>query len=241
MADKPVVSPMQLPLSIGLRESATFDNFVAGKDLVAVDALQRACGGDERFVYVSGAVGSGKSHLLQAACHATVKRGRSVYLPLKEADQLSPSMLDGLEVMAVVAIDDVDAIAGQSVWETALFHLYNRIRNDGEGALLLTGSTPLNASPIALPDLKSRLAWGLAFQLTGLSDADKLQALQRRAHGRGFDLPDEVGAYLLRHYHRDMVALFDLLERLDAVSLIEQRRLTIPFVKEVIGARLGAK
>lgn len=241
MGDKSVTSPMQLPLSIGLRESATFDNFVAGKDAVVLDVLQRACAGDERFVYVSGAPGSGKSHLLQAACHACSERGGSVYLPLKEADQLDIEMLDGLEVMALVAIDDVDAIAGQVAWETALFHLYNRIRNEGEGALLLTGSTPLNASPIVLPDLKSRLTWGLAFQLTGLSDADKLQAMQRRAYERGFDLPDEVGAYLLRHYHRDMVALFDLLDRLDAVSLIEQRRLTIPFVKEVIGAKFGAK
>ncbi len=241
MADKSVASPMQLPLGIGLRESATFDNFVAGQDLGVVDALQRASLGGERFVYVSGGPGSGKSHLLQAACHAMAQGARSVYLPLSEAEQLAPEMLEGLEAMNLVAIDDVDAIAGQKPWETALFHLYNRIRNEGEGALLLTGSTSLKHSPIVLPDLKSRLAWGLAFRLTGLSDADKLQALQRRARGRGFDLPDEVGAYLLRHYHRDMLALFDLLERLDAVSLIEQRRLTIPFVKEVIGANLGTE
>lgn len=225
----------QLSLRMWLRESATFANYVAGSNLQVITALQQACsGGSERFIYLWGSDGVGKSHLLQAACHAAAEHG-SVYLPLSEPG-LAPEMLEGLEQMAVVAVDNIDAIAGQREWETALFHLYNRIRDQGHGVLLIAANQPLAAVAIKLPDLRSRLAWGLVFQLHTLSDAEKLAALQQRARQRGFELSEEVGRYLLRHYQRDMSALFELLELLDQRSLAQQRRLTIPFVKEVIGS-----
>jgi DnaA family protein len=236
MSSSPVVQ--QLALRMWLRESATFANYVAGDSVGSnaqvVTALQQACvGGAERFIYLWGGNGVGKSHLLQAACHAATDEG-SVYLPLNEPG-LAPEMLDGLEQMAVVAVDNLDAIAGQREWETALFHLYNRIRDQGHGVLLLAADQPLAALALTLPDLRSRLAWGLVFQLHTLSDEEKLAALQQRAHQRGFELSEEVGRYLLRHYQRDMTALFELLELLDQRTLALQRRLTIPFVKEVIG------
>lgn len=225
----------QLSLSMWLRESATFANYVSGGNAQSVTALQQACaGGSERFIYLWGGDGVGKSHLLQGACHAAAEQG-SVYLPLSEPG-LAPEMLEGLEQMAVVAVDDLDAIAGQREWETALFHLYNRIRDQGHGVLLIAASQPLAGVALTLPDLRSRLAWGLVFQLHTLSDGEKLAALQQRAHQRGFELSEEVGRYLLRHYQRDMSALFELLELLDQRSLAQQRRLTIPFVKEVIGS-----
>ncbi len=231
----------QLPLSIHLSESATFANFVVGENALVVAALQQACRREaqERFIYLWGGPGDGRSHLLQAACHEVARHqeGRgSLYLPLSEAAQLAPEMLEGMEQMGLVAIDDVEAIAGDSRWEEALFHLYNRMRDEGGGALIVSASSPLSSSPLRLPDLKSRLAWGLVFQLRGLDDSGKLKALQQGAQGRGLDLPDEVGGYLLRHYRRDLADLLALLERLDQVSLAAQRRLTIPFVKEVIDA-----
>lgn len=233
MSASPVVQ--QLALRMWLRESATFANYVSGSNAQVVAALQQACtGGAERFIYLWGGDGVGKSHLLQAACHAATEGG-SVYLPLNEPG-LAPEMLDGLEQMAVVAVDNLDAIAGQRDWETALFHLYNRIRDQGHGVFLIAANQPLAGSALTLPDLRSRLAWGLVFQLHTLSDGEKLAALQQRAHQRGFELSEEVGRYLLRHYQRDMSALFELLELLDQRSLALQRRLTIPFVKEVIGA-----
>ncbi len=230
----PVVQ--QLALRMWLRESATFANYVSGGNAQPVIALQQACAGAaERFVYLWGGDGVGKSHLLQAACHSATAAGEgSVYLPLSEPG-LVPEMLDGLEQMAVVAIDNLDGVAGNRVWETAIFHLYNRIRDQGHGVLLVAANQPLPAQPLTLPDLHSRLAWGLVFQLQNLSDDEKLAALQQRAHQRGFELSEEVGRYLLRHYQRDMTALFELLELLDQRSLAQQRRLTIPFVKEVIG------
>ena len=143
-------------------------------------------------------------------------------------------MLEGLEQMNVIVVDNIDAIAGDKQWETALFHLYNRVRDKGQGALFVTATQPLASIELSLPDLQSRLAWGLVYQLHALTDDEKLVALQQRADSRGFELPDEVGRYLLRHLSRDMVMLFGLLDRLDQLSLAEQRRLTIPFVKQII-------
>ncbi|MFC1747870.1 DnaA regulatory inactivator Hda [Pseudomonadota bacterium] len=229
-------SMQQMALGMWLRESATFDNYVLAENALAVEAVRQACaGGAERFVYLWGGDGVGKSHLMQAACHSmTAQAASAVYLPLAEPG-LAPEILDGLEQVALVAVDNLDAIVGQRAWETALFHLYNRMRDQGHGVLLFASSHPLASLEISLPDLLSRLAWGLVFQLHTLSDADKLAALRQRADQRGFELSEEVGRYLLRHYQRDMSALFELLTTLDQRSLAEQRRLTIPFVKEIIG------
>ena len=221
-----------------LRQGATFASYVAGTNAQLVELISRSeIAGQDRFFYLWGSEGVGKSHLLQAACHAATARAEGgVYLPMREIAELGPEMLEGMEHMAVVAVDDIDAIAGQRAWETAFFHLYNRIRDQGHGMLLVASSQPLAAVEFGLPDLQSRLAWGLVFQMQALSDDEKLLALQQRADSRGFELPDEVGRYLLRHYLRDMSALFDLLERLDQHSLEQQRRLTIPFVKQVMAA-----
>jgi len=228
---------MQLPLGIKLPDSATFANLVRGGNGEAIDHLQHclfAGMNDGQALYFWGAPGSGKSHVLQAACHALAEQGQAaVYLPLSEYEQLHPAMLEGLESLALVCVDDVAAIAGQGDWEDALFHLYNRMQVE-PGQLLLTG----NASPVelglGLADLRSRLSQGWVFQLQIISDDEKKQALQLRAHTRGFTLPDEVGDYLLRYFPRDMHALFGLLDRLDVASLVEQRRLTVPFVKMVL-------
>ena len=223
----------QLALRMWLRESATFENFIEGSNGLLLDSLKQL-GQSEHFIYFWGPDGEGKSHLLQAACHAVSDRGgTAVYLPLSEPS-LVPEMLEGLEQMSLVAVDNIEAVAGDGAWETALFNLYNSIRDQGRGALVVAGLQPLAALGLRLPDLQSRLAWGLVFQLQVLSDAQKLVALQQRAHGRGFELSDEVGQYLLRHCRRDMAGLFMLLDKLDHASLAHQRRITIPFVKNII-------
>lgn len=233
---------MQLPLDIKLPDSATFANLVRGGNGEAIDHVRQSLGrrGDDGgAIYVWGVPGSGKSHLLQAACqHIAAVGEASVYLPLQAAEAtaaeaLVPAMLDGLESLALVCVDDVDAIAADDAWETALFHLYNRIQATG-GHLLVAGHAAPAELPLRLADLRSRLAWGWIFQLHVLGDEDKKRALQLRAGTRGFVLPDEVSDYLLRYYPRDMHALFSLLDRLDTASVIAQRRLTIPFVKSVL-------
>lgn len=193
-----------------------------------------AHGVGEQFIYLVGNGGFGKSHLLQAVCHRAPEHHVSVlYLPLQEHLWLSAKVLDGLEQLALICIDDIDAIAGQPEWEEALFHLYNRVR-DQHGRMIVAAKHPALQTPIVLPDLKTRLSWGLNYTLTEMEDEEKLQALQLHAKARGLDLDEAVGRFLLKRCPRDLKALFTTLEQLDQASLAEQRRLTIPFVKQVL-------
>lgn len=219
----------QIPLQIKLDDAATFDNYLAAENVAVVSILRAA---SEPCVYLWSAEATGKTHLLQALCHH-LPAGESIYLPLRELAGQPASLLDGLEQFALVCLDDVQSISGQRHWETALFHLFNRLREHG-GHLYMTGNLPPAQLGLGLADLQSRFTWGPVFQLQSLQDIDKIRALQLRATRRGFDLPEEVAAYLLRRYPRDLHNLFTLLERLDHASLQAQRRLTIPFIKQWI-------
>lgn len=225
----------QLPLHIGLRDSATFANFLpADNAQILLQLLDAAALEGERFIYLWGSAGTGKTHLLQSLCHALSARNTaSVYLPLAY-DAIQPQMLDGLEDMPLIAIDDLQQVAGRRDWEEALFNLYNRVRDRGEGHLVVTGTANPQALDLLLPDLESRLLWGLVFQLQPLDDAQLAQALQLRAKGRGMELPDDVAAFILKRCPRDMHTLFELLEKLDHESLVAKRKLTIPFVKQFL-------
>lgn len=226
---------VQLPLHIGLRDSATFANFYpAGNAQVLAQLQQCARLEGERFIFIYGATGEGKSHLLQAACHTVSESGQPVvYLPLSQREQFSVEMLEGLEHMSLLCIDDLDAIAGDAVWEEAIFHLYNRVRDAGARLIVAANNHPA-ALAVRLPDLQSRLVWGLVYKLQALNDEQLTAALQLRAKGRGLELPAEVVAYLLKRCARDMNSLFDLLEKLDRESLVAQRKLTIPFVRQFL-------
>ena len=225
----------QLPLHISLRDSATFANFLpADNAQVLLQLIDAAALQGEQFIYLWGAEGTGKTHLLQAVCHALSASGSNgVYLPLSY-EAISPEMLDGLEGMPLIAIDDVQAIAGNRDWETALFNLYNRVRDGGQGHLVVTGTSNPQALGLALPDLESRLLWGLVFQLHALDDEQLAEAMQLRAKGRGMDMPADVAAYILKRCPRDMHALFELLEKLDHESLVAKRKLTVPFIKQFV-------
>ncbi|KAF0191409.1 MAG: regulatory inactivation of DnaA Hda protein [Gammaproteobacteria bacterium] len=225
----------QLPLGIALREVASFKNFIAGQNGEAVAWLRRAIGGaDERIFFLWGESGAGKSHLLQAVCREiTALSEPAAYLPLAQLPEVSPTMLNGMDALGAVCVDDVETVAGNAAWEEALFHLFNRIR-DNNKMLVVAGRSAPAQLPLRLADLRSRLGWGAVCQIKALDDDGKMQAMQQRARGRGLELPDDVAAFLLRHYRRDTGNLFALLDRLDETSLIAQRRLTIPFVKTII-------
>lgn len=223
--------PQQLTLRVGLRDGITFDNFLVGANGALLQQLRE---GSEPFLYLWGGAGSGRSHLLQALCHLADERGESAaYLAMTEYQGLDVAVLDGLEQYAVVAIDDIDVVAGEGRWEEALFHLYNRVR-DGGGRLVVAAAAPATAAGFRLPDLISRLGWGPVYQLQPLDDDGKAAALQLRARRRGMELADDVAAYLLKHAARDLPALFALLDELDRASLSAKRRLTIPFVRELL-------
>lgn len=227
----------QLPLGIRLRPANTFESFVPGGDAEAVAWLrERARDG---VTYLWGAHGSGKTHLLQAVCHQAAAVGaRSAYVPLGEPG-LSPSVLEGLDALEVVCIDDIDAVSGNDDWERALFALFNGLRERRAG-LVCCADRPLHALGLKLPDLASRLGWGPVFQLRGLDDEALARALQLRASALGLEMPDEVVRYLMRRESREPAALFARLELLDRASLSAQRRMTVPFVKEVLEDKSGS-
>ncbi len=233
------MKPIQLPLGIRLRDDATFANFYPGANAAALGYVERICspeaGWSDELIYVWGNAGVGRSHLLQAACLRVEQRGElAIYLPLADVAEYGPALLDNLEQSELVCLDDLDAVAGDPVWEEALFHLFNRLRDSGRRLLLAADASPREIT-VQLADLKSRLSLSLVFQLQELSDEDKLRALQLRASRRGLSLPDDVGRFILTRGVRNMSALFDLLDRLDQASLQAQRKLTIPFLKQTLG------
>lgn len=222
----------QLALGIKLPDGARFENFFAGPNAEIVHQVRTLAPGQS--LYLHGPVGSGRSHLLQAACQQWHARGAAVfYLPLATLPSTDPAMLEGLESAALVALDDVDAMAGVGAWEQALFHLFNRLRATGAAILMSAADRP-DAVGLTLPDLVSRLTWGELYGLRPLDDAGRLAVLQIRAQQRGLELPDEVGEFLLKRTPRSLAALCELIDQLDEASLAAQRRLTIPFVKSVL-------
>ena len=223
--------PQQLPLSLQLRANATFGNFIATGNEALVHSLRDR---GEQYVYLWGPRASGKSHLLQALCHACHQDGISAaYIPLRHDDISSPEVLSGLESLDVICLDDVHTIAGNKQWETALFHLFNRVKDAG-GRLVITAETAPNQLGLQLPDLVSRLNWGVVYQMEQLADEEKIRLLQQTANQAGMELPSEVAKYLLTRCTRDLASLLGLLEQLDHASLAAQRKLTIPFVRQFI-------
>ncbi len=210
------------------------ENFVSGSNLEALAAVT-ASTEESLQVYLWGKEGCGKSHLLQGACRRLSDDGQQVaYIPFAEIKDLDPEMCEGLEEMDVVCLDDVHLIVGQENWQQSVFHLFNRLRDAGNRLLISSACNP-SELPLNLPDLKSRLSWGLVLQMSELEEVEKVQALSERARQRGFDLTLEVADYLIKRCPRDMHSLFLMLDRLDEASMQAQRKLTMPFVKKVLG------
>lgn len=238
---RPPVQHPQLTLGIQLKDSASFANYFAAGNAEAVAHLSACAWGEgEHAIFLWGAAGCGKTHLLQAVCHEAMSHGprgsrgvRPVYLPLEDAQHWQPEILDDLENCALICLDNIHAIAGLTAWEEALFHLYNRVREAGQRLLVSARTSPAQLN-LQLPDLASRLVWGLTIHIETLNEADKIAALQLCAQQRGFELPTDVAQFLLRRCPRDTTSLFALLDRLDHASLAAQRKLTIPFVRELI-------
>lgn len=221
-------------LGVRLRAAATFEQFEAGPNaavLAACEARVRERGLAPAFIWGVGR--SGRSHLLQAICAAATTAGRSVaYLPLSES-WCQPGMLTGLDKLDVLCLDDIDARADDPEWARAIFNLYNDIIEAGGNLVMTAGCAPAGLT-VALADLASRLAACLILQVRLLDDEAQGRALQLRAAALGIELPSDVFAYLYLRLPRDLGALLDALDRLDAASLSHQRRLTVPFVRSVL-------
>jgi DnaA family protein len=225
----------QLPLTIGLKDHATFASYFSSINRETVAYLQRLTGDPwEPNVYLWGPSGTGKSHLLQAICHAAGERGESaIYLPMGETGQFSYEALDGIENVTIVCIDDIHVVAGNREWETALIRLFDRIE-EKRGGLVITGNGTPTQMELLLPQLVSRLTASLVLVLNPLEPTEQLQALQLRANRRGLALSDAAGRYLMRHFQQDTNALFAALDTLDKASLAAKRKLTPAFLRSVL-------
>lgn len=224
----------QLHLPIELAREPTLDEYLPGPNAEAVAAVTAMAGGQgEPFLFLFGAAGTGKTHLLQAACLAAVRQGRqSTFIPLGGAG-LEPCLLDDLERLDLVAVDDVQSIAGHPAWESALFDLFNRLREHGR-RLIVAADAPPDALAIALPDLRSRLQWGPRYCLAPLGDLDCEHLLTESAQHRGIRLTHELVRYIMHNYARDPSSLLALVARVDSLCLREQRQPSIQLVRRAM-------
>jgi DnaA-homolog protein len=224
----------QLALELAMADHASFDTFVSGANAAAVEHVRSLAGSGAETIWLFGGAGVGKSHLLQAACReATAAGRRAMYVALPAA---SPAILADLEHVDLLAIDDAHTAARNLEWERALFVILNAYTS-GSGALLLAAAAPASHCGFQLADLKSRCAGALPYRLAPLDDSERAIALRLHASARGLALDAAAADYLLTRVARDMPALTEWLVRLDRASLTAQRRLTIPFIRELVAQR----
>jgi DnaA family protein len=225
----------QLALGVRLRADAVFESFWPGLNSEIVAAL-RAPGTAPLWLW--GARGSGKTHLLQAVCAAA--GAAAAYFPLARSVALPPEALAGFERSGVLCVDDADAVAGDMAWEKALFRLFNEAA-ELRTRLIFAAAAPPRQPEWRLEDWRSRAAACVVYQLRELDDAGRIEALRLRAAQRGLQLPYETSEYLLKRIPRDLPSLFEVLDQLDEASLAAQRRLTIPFIRDALEKHAGKK
>jgi len=225
----------QIPLPLGKFDRFSFEMFIAGQNKHVVDNIHKIItSGSSEFLYLWGDVGVGKSHILQAACaQASQNKMKPGYIPLSNHNQFLPEVLNGLEFLDLVCIDDLDSIVGIPEWEKGLFNLFNTLVENSK-ILIVTSTMSPSGNSISLPDLKSRLASGIAYHLKYLNEDERLYALKQRASLRGFELPNEVLNYLSKRVARDMHTLFNWLDRIDNASLVSKKKLTIALVRQLL-------
>lgn len=215
----------QLVLDLTPTPVPGFDNFVAERNREVISALTADDG--ERFVYLWGEGGSGKTHLLQAWIAHAERLGRAaIYL-----DAQHEALPDFAREASFIAVDHVDELPPDD--QIMLFSYYNSFKESGEGRLLMAGRCPPMQAPLR-DDLRTRLGWGLVFEVKAPSDDDKIAALRAHAARRQLAVSDDVFRYLLTHWRRDLSSLISMVDLLDRYSLALRRPITVPLVKNVL-------
>lgn len=230
----------QIPLQLEPPRADRFDDFFAGPNASALAAVRQLLDEPGASLFLSGPQGSGKSHLLNALCHAARERGMAAfYIALKRLPDAAAAGLEGLQQLDLVCVDDLDTVAGNPVWERALFRCFNEVRA-AEGRLLVSSRQALAALPLGLPDLASRLAWGVRQTLVFPDDEGKLEILRQRARSLHIELSADVERYLLKHGRRDVASLMRTVEDLKEAAFVGKRKITVPLLREVLASGVPA-
>lgn len=244
--------PRQIALDLGHTPKPTLDNFIAtgNENLIAVlkdiqrswqqaQINQTASNTDSKMIHLWGASGSGRTHLLSALQLQASELGINAYLLNHESSMdewraCADVLIENNQAPGLLCIDDIDHLSEFA--QGALFRLHNLIREASHQYLITTSLAAASHLQIR-EDLKTRLVWGLVFQMHALSDSEKLQALEQAAAERGLQISSEVAPWLLKHFHRDMPSLMSLLEALDQYSLETKRAITLPLLKEMLAQK----
>ncbi len=226
--------PEQLPVQFEFQSNQSFSTFYPGNNEEIVNHLRQIFFNNEQQIFLWGARGSGKTHLLQSLTQTSNTCNKtSFYYSLDTKDFPDPGMLEGLENFDLVCFDNIEHITGKAEWEQAFFNFYN-LHRDANNKLVVTANCPPKYLAIQLPDLKTRMSWGLTLKLKALSDEQQLNALIYKAHDLGFEIPIKVGRFLITHYARDLPSIWALLDKIEQATLAAKRKLTIPFLKQIM-------
>lgn len=205
--------PHQLSLGLSTPPKPTLDNFVVGKNEEALAALREFLQGvGPQFLYLWGSHGCGCTHLVRSIVSNQVDR-----IPLF------------MEDFALYAVDDVDTLTDSE--QEALFNLINEVRAHPNTRLVIAGHAPVHELKIR-NDIRSRLSWGLVFELHYLDDESAAQEFVRQAAGRGIELDKDVQHWISTHCPRDMRSLRSLLDGIDCYAMEKKRKVTLPLVLE---------
>ncbi len=235
MSAHSVAKPEQYPLHFEFRANQTFDDFFAGANQpILEDLKQCVLGYGEQQIFVWARSGQGKSHLLQSCCHyAQEHEYSSFYFDLSRHSLHKSAIFLGLDDYEVVCVDNVDSIIGQVKWEQALAAFMQRHYERGHRLILSATNLP-NHMTIKTSNVKANLSWGLMVQLKTLVDTYSIDALIFKADAMGLEISPQVGRFLMIQHQTELDGLWYLLERLDRASLSAKRKLTIPFLKQLL-------
>jgi DnaA family protein len=214
----------QLVLDLGADQSQSLESFEVGQNAELAHLMHQFAGRNSRehFAYLWGEASAGKTHLL----HALAATPGSRYIG---AGAPSASYTFTPEV-TLYLLDDCDQLSPDA--QIDAFALFNQIREHG-AYMVSTGPVPPKVLPVR-EDLRTRMGWGLVYQIHGLSDDEKIAALTHAADARGLTLSASVLPYLLSHFRRDMRSLSTMLDALDQYSLETQRPVTLPLLRDLL-------
>ena len=243
--------PRQTALDLECAPKASLGNFIATgnenlleilteiKLSLQIGTLKTALKAEQRMIHIWGEGGSGRSHILEAMKLLADDLNQSSWMlghDSSDDDWREAGLVisENPQSFALLCVDDVDSL--DEFAQGALFRMHNLIRESSSQVLLTSSKVPPTNLDLR-DDLRTRLAWGLVFQMHVLSDDEKLNALEQAAQARGLQLSNDVPPWLLRHFHRDMSSLMSLMEALDAYSLETKRAVTLPLVKELLALK----